>query len=81
MRNNPVTIVMSLLAAFYVLVGMANLTELVGATTAAWLAIIGAMVQAAAGVWVRDQVTPLANPRDDLGRRLVVMGGRHASTE
>lgn len=70
MKRNPVVIVMSVLAALQVITGAANLADLLGARPAAWVVLVGGAIQVGAAYWVKGQVTPLADPRDNLGRPL-----------
>ncbi len=71
MIGNPVLLVMSLLAGAQVLAAAANLTDLLGAKPAAWIVLGVAAIQTGVQFWVRGEVTPLANPRDNNGRLLV----------
>lgn len=78
LRNRPVVAVMSVLAAFQIIAGAANLAGLVGARPAAWIVLLVAAAQAGVQFWVQAQVTPLTDPRDSSGaplRRSGLLGG------
>lgn len=74
MVRNPVLLAMSALAALQVLAATAGLADLVGAKPAAWFVLAVAAVQAGAQFWVRGQVTPTVDPRNDTGARLRPVG-------
>jgi hypothetical protein len=46
-------------------------TGLVTGTAATWLTVAVGIIQVLLGFAVRAKVTPVANPKDNLGRRLV----------
>ena len=71
MKREGFLIVQSLLAAFQVIVASSVLAEVTSGTAAAIIAMFLGAFQAGATVYFRDQVTPLSDPRDDLGRDLV----------
>jgi hypothetical protein len=68
MKRNPVLLVMSIFAGLQALSGGAFLLDVFGAKTAGLVVLALAAVQAGVQYWVRGQVTPLADPRDNLGR-------------
>lgn len=69
--RNPVLIVMSILAALQAIAGAANLADLLGDKLAAWFVLLVAAAQIGSAYWVRGQVTPVADPRDNSGRPLL----------
>lgn len=70
MKRNPVLLAMSVLATLQVLAGGAFFADLLGARWAVLISLGVAAVQYGVQYWVRGQVTPLAEPRDDTGRPL-----------
>jgi hypothetical protein len=69
--KNPVLLVMSILAGVSAALGLGTLQDLVSPTVLGWILITQAAITAGVQYWVRGQVTPLADPRDATGERLV----------
>lgn len=77
--KNPVLFVMSLLAGVNAILAVGTLQDLISAAAFGWVVLITAGVQAAVQFWVKGQVTPLADPRNNLGERLTPANpARHA---
>jgi len=72
MKRNPVLLAMSLLAVINALAGAAAFTDAVGPGTAKLMLAFSVALQLGVQYWVRGQVTPVVDPRDDLGRPLRV---------
>ncbi len=68
--RNPVLFAMSVLAGLSAVLGLSVLQDLISPTTLGWLLVAQAGLTASMQFWVRGQVTPLVDPRDDTGRRL-----------
>lgn len=71
MRRNPVVWVMSVLAAFQLLAGASAFIDVVGLKWAALAMAVVLAAQLGLQFWVRGEVTPVAEPRDNQGRELV----------
>ncbi|SCL43140.1 hypothetical protein GA0074692_6781 [Micromonospora pallida] len=69
-RPRPVIIYAATMAGLTTLTGYAGLDQLIPAQAVAWLALATLVVGAVGGVLVQSQVTPVADPRDQYGRRL-----------
>lgn len=69
--KNPVLLVMSILAGVSAALGLGTLQDLVSPTVLGWILLIQAAATTGVQHWVRGQVTPLADPRDATGERLV----------
>lgn len=69
--RNPVLLVMSLLAALNGALGIGTLQDLVSPAVLGWVLVVQAAATAGIQFWVRGQVTPLINPRDIDGTKLV----------
>ncbi|MEH0825438.1 MULTISPECIES: hypothetical protein [Micromonospora] len=72
-RPRPVLIITMTLAALTAVTGFAGLADLLPATAILWLLLVQAVAVAVAGVYLQSVVTPLADPRDDAGRRLAAV--------
>ena len=83
MNRNPVLVAMSILAGMQALISAAGFTEALPAQVALWIVLAVAALQAGVQFYVRGEVTPLSDPRDNEGRRLVPLDpdggyvGRH----
>lgn len=75
-RQQPVLVVMALLAALEALAGFSVFVDIIGARIAGILCALLAAIQVGMAYWVRGQVTPLSDPRDNAGRPLVPMAPR-----
>lgn len=71
MARNPVLLIMSLLAGVSAILGLGVLQDLISANAIGWVLVGYAGLQAAVQFWVRGEVTPLIDPRDRSGVRLV----------
>ena len=71
MNRNPVLVAMSILAGMQALISAAGFTEALPAQVALWIVLAVAALQAGVQFYVRGEVTPLVDPRDNDGRRLV----------
>jgi hypothetical protein len=69
-KRNPVLLAMSLLATLQALTGGAFLVDLFGAKVAAGIVLALAAIQLGVQYWVRGEVTPLSDPRDNFGQAL-----------
>ena len=69
--KNRLLLVMSILARVRAALGLGTLQDLVSPTVLGWILLIQAAATAGVQYWVRGQVTPLADPRDATGERLV----------
>jgi hypothetical protein len=67
-KRNPVLMAMSLLAVINALCGLAAFSDVVGTKTAGFLLAFSVALQLGVQYWLRGQVTPLSDPRDNLGR-------------
>ncbi len=73
MRRNPVLFAMSILAALQMLAGAGAFTDSVGPKVAGLIIAAVAAAQLGGQFWVKGEVTPVADPRDNQGRLLVPM--------
>lgn len=73
-RPNPVLWYTALMAGGAAFLSFAGLSDLMPKTAIAWVSLVLAVVGAAGGVLVRGVVTPLADPRDNEGRKLEPVG-------
>jgi hypothetical protein len=79
-RPRPVLIYAAVMAGLTALTGYAGLDQLVPAAAVSWLALLTVVAGAIGGVLVQGQVTPVSDPRDRYGRRLVAPSpGGHLS--
>ena len=72
MKDRPVRLVMSVLAGVNAILGLGTLGDLISPTALAWVILVSAGIQATVQFWVEGQVTPLSNPRDGYGRKLMI---------
>jgi hypothetical protein len=70
-RPRPVLWAMSILAALQVLAGAAAFTDAVGAPIAGVVVVLVAAIQAGIAFYVQSTVTPVDDPRDAAGNRLI----------
>jgi hypothetical protein len=63
MNRNPVLWYTSIMAGGAVLASSADFANLISPTVLKWFLVVYGVAGAAGGVWVRSQVTPLADPR------------------
>lgn len=68
--RDPVLLVMSILAGLSAVLGLGVLNELISPTTLGWLLVIQAGATAGVQFWVRQEVTPMVDPRSHDGRQL-----------
>lgn len=71
LSRNPVLIAMSVLAGMQALTVSAGFAEAVPPAVALWVVLGIATLQGAVQFYVRGEVTPVADPRDNQGRPLV----------
>lgn len=71
MKQNPVAWLTALVAVLTAVDGTLQGMHVLTATQSAWAAGIIAVLTAILGTIARANVTPLANPRDRAGRKLV----------
>jgi hypothetical protein len=76
MKRNPVVWIMSILAALQLLAGASAFIDVIGLKWAALAMAVVLAAQFGLQFWVRGEVTPLADPRDDQGRELVPVNRR-----
>jgi hypothetical protein len=75
-KRNPVVWIMSILAALQLLAGASAFIDVIGLKWAALAMAVVLAAQFGLQFWVRGEVTPLADPRDDQGRELVPVNRR-----
>lgn len=71
MARNPVLLIMSILAGVSAILGLGTLQDLIDPKSLGWVLVGYAGIQAAVQFWVRGQVTPMIDPRDNQGQRLI----------
>jgi hypothetical protein len=73
-RPRPVVVYAAVMAGLAAVLGFGGLADLIPAVAIAWLTLATAVISAVGGVLVQGVVTPLSDPRDAEGRRLLPSG-------
>jgi hypothetical protein len=70
-RPRPVMVITMTNAGLAALLGFAGVADLVPKTVLGWLALGYAVWTAVTGAYLQGQVTPISNPMDNQGNKLV----------